>query len=158
MPAITPASWLLAMTYAGNALQWLGTGRRSVRDWKAIVAIFIAIGIAIGAIGYPVTAIILKNRQQVKKAAAEINALVPPNEVLYAVNPDYQPVFFYVAAHVEYVSKLDKLPVAARYFVVRAHDEIEASGAEKWAPLRAYPLTRVRDYSKRELVLFRVAP
>ena len=38
-----------------------------------------------------------------KKAAAEINAVVPPNETLYAVDPDYQPVFFYVNAPLEYV-------------------------------------------------------
>jgi hypothetical protein len=100
----------------------------------------------------------LQNRQQVKKAAAEINALVPANEALYAVNPDYQPVFFYVKAHVEYVSNVNKLPVDARYFLVRADDEAEASSTDKWAPLRVYPLARVRDYSKRELVLFKVAP
>jgi 4-amino-4-deoxy-L-arabinose transferase-like glycosyltransferase len=157
MPAIAPASWLLAMSYAGNALEWPGTWKKS-HNCQTVVAIFIAIGMAIGAVGYPLTAIILKNRQQVKKAAAEINALVPANEELYAVNPDYQPVFFYVKAHVEYVSKLDKLPVGARYFVVRAHDETEVLSTQKWAPLRAHPLARVRDYSKRELVLFKVAP
>ena len=158
MPAITPASWLLAMTYAGNALQWPGMWRRSDRDWKTIVAIFIGIGIAIGAIGYPLTAIVLKGRQQVKKAAAEINALVPANETMYAVDPDYQPVFFYVKPHVEYVSDVNKLPMDARYFLVRPHDETEALSTRQWAPLRAYPVARVRDYSNRELVLFKVAP
>ena len=158
MPAITPASWLLAMTYAGNALQWPEMWRRSDRDWKTIVAIFIGIGIAIGAIGYPLTAIVLKGRQQVKKAAAEINALVPANEAVYAVDPDYQPVFFYVKPHVEYVSDVNKLQTDARYFLVRPHDETEALSTRQWAPLRAYPVARVRDYSNRELVLFKVAP
>jgi 4-amino-4-deoxy-L-arabinose transferase-like glycosyltransferase len=158
MPAITSASWLLAMTYTANALQWPVAWRRSDRDWKIIVALFIGIGIAIGAIGYPVTAIVLKNRQEVKKAAAKINALVPANEELYAVDPNYQPVFFYVKAHVEYVTDVNKLPMNARYFVVRPHDETEASSTQIWAPLHAYPVTRVRDYSKRELVLFKVAP
>jgi 4-amino-4-deoxy-L-arabinose transferase-like glycosyltransferase len=158
MPVIVPASWLLAMTYAGNALRWPARWTRNDRDWATVVAIFVGLGLAIGAIGYPLTAVVLQNRQQVKKASAEINALVPANEALYAVNPDYQPVFFYVKAHVEYVSNVNKLPVDARYFLVRAHDEAEASSTDKWAPLRAYPLARVRDYSKRELVLFKVAP
>src|SRR6266436_3484460 len=104
MPVIVPASWLLAMTYVGNALQWPATWMRSDRDWSRIVAVFVGVGLAIGAIGYPLTAVVLKHRQQLKRAAAEINALVPANETLYAVNPDYQPVFFYVKAPVKYVS------------------------------------------------------
>jgi len=131
---------------------------KSDRDWSKAVAIFVGIGLGIGAIGYPLTAVFLKNRQQVKKAATEINRLVPVNETLYAVNPDYQPVFFYVKTPVQYVSHLNNLPIDTRYFVVRTENEPEASTTQKWAPLRTHPLARVRDYSKRELILFRVAP
>ena len=157
MPVIVPASWLLAMTYVGNTLQWPRTWTKTYRDWSKVVAVFVGVGLAIGAVGYPLTAVVLKNRQQVKKAAAQINALVPGRETLYAVNPDYQPVFFYVKAPVKYVSYLNNLPIDTRYFVVRIENEPEASTTQKWAPLRAQPLARVRDYSKRELVLFRVA-
>ena len=158
MPVIVPASWLLGMIYAGNALQWPRTWTKNDRGWSKVVATFVGIGLAIGVIGYPITAVVLKNRQQVKKAAAEINAHVSANETLYAVNPDYQPVFFYVKAPVKYVSSVKNLPVDARYFLVRTDNEAEASTTQKWAPLRAQPLARVRDYSKRELVLFKVAP
>jgi len=158
MPVIVPASWLLAMIYVGNALQWPRTWTKNDRGWSKVVATFVGIGLAIGVIGYPFTAVVLKNRQQVKKAAAEINAHVSANETLYAVNPDYQPVFFYVKAPVRYVSYVKNLPVDARYFLVRTDNEAEASTTPKWAPLRAQPLARVRDYSKRELVLFKVAP
>ena len=158
MPVIVEASWLLAMIYAGNALQWPRTWTKNDRGWSKVVATFVGIGLAIGVIGYPFTAVVLKNRQQVKKAAAEIDAHVSANETLYAVNPDYQPVFFYVKAPVKYVSYVKNLPVDARYFLVRTDNEAEASTTQKWAPLRAQPLARVRDYSKRELVLFEVAP
>jgi 4-amino-4-deoxy-L-arabinose transferase-like glycosyltransferase len=158
MPVIVPASWLLAMAYVGDALKWPQSWTRSNRDWARIVAVFVGLGIAIGAVGYPLTAVVLRNRQQVKKAAAEINALVPSNETLYAVNPDYQPVFFYVKVPVKYVSYVKNLPVNARYFLVRTENEAEASTTPKWSPLRAHPLARVRDYSKRELVLFKVEP
>jgi 4-amino-4-deoxy-L-arabinose transferase-like glycosyltransferase len=157
MPAIVPASWLLAMICAGNALQsprWMKDDRVLVK----VVAVFVGLGIVIGAIGYPITAIVLRNRQQVKMAAAEINALVPATETLYAVNPDYQPVFFYVKAPVEYVSSVKTLPHNVRYFLVRNKNEAEAAAATDWAPLRAQPVARVRDYSKREMVLFKVAP
>jgi hypothetical protein len=129
---------------------------RNGQDWRKVVAAFVGLGVVIGAIGYPITAIILKNRQQVKKAAAEINSLVPASETLYAVNPDYQPVFFYVKAHVEYVSYIQNLPRDTRYFLVRTQKEPEALATQKWAPLRAQPIARVHDYSKRETVLFEV--
>jgi hypothetical protein len=158
MPAIVPACWLLALTFVGNALRWPAKWTRNDRNWTRVVAIFVSLGIAIGAIGYPLTAVILKNRQQVKRAAAEINAVVSPNETLYAVNPDYQPVFFYIKAPVTYVSDIKELPADTRYFIVRTKDEPEATSALMWSPLRAHPVARVRDYSKRELILFRVAP
>jgi 4-amino-4-deoxy-L-arabinose transferase-like glycosyltransferase len=158
MPAIVPASFLLGMICAGNALRW---PRRWMKDegvWTKVVAAFVGLGLVIGAIGYPVTAIVLRDKQQVKKAAAEINALVPPNEMLYAVNPDYQPVLFYVKAPVQYVSDVEHLPRNVRFFLVRNNNEAKALAAQKWAPLRPRPIARVRDYSKREMVLFEVAP
>jgi len=158
MPAIVPACWLLALTIVGKALQWPTKWRRDERNWTRVVAIFISLGIAIGAIGYPLTAVILKNRQQVKKAAAEINGAVPTSEMLYAVNPDYQPVFFYIKAPVKYVSEIKKLPTDTHYFLVRTENEPEATSAPNWSPLRAHPVARVQDYSKRELILFKVAP
>ncbi len=158
MPAIAPACWLLAMICAANALQWPRWARNQ-REWTTtVITVFVALGLVIGFIGYPITAVILKNRQQVKKAAAEINSRVPANETLYAVNPDYQPVFFYVKAPVEYVSCIEKLPHDAHYFLVRSNDEAEALAARKWLPLRARPIARVHDYSKRNMTLFEVAP
>src|SRR5262249_19795082 len=129
MPAIVPASWLLAMICAGNALQFPRSWRKDERFWIKVVAAFVGVGLVIGAIWYPVTAIILRNRQQVKSAAAEINALVPQSETLYAVNPDYQPVFFYVKASVRDVSSLKTLPHDVRYLVVRNRNEVEAEAA-----------------------------
>src|SRR5438874_925473 len=156
MPAIVPASWLLGMICAGNALQCPRRWMKDERVWAKMVAAFVGLGLAIGAIGYPVTAIVLRNRQQVKRAAAEINALVPPNETLYAVNPDYQPIFFYVKAPVQYVSNVKNLPHDVHYFLVRSADEVDALATGKGAPLGARPIARVHDYSKREMVLFKV--
>ncbi len=155
MPVIVPASWLLAMSYTGHALQWpWGRGVSDDRTWAKIVALFVGVGLIVGGIGYPITAVVLRNRQQVKKAAAEINALVPPNETLYAVDPEYQPVFFYVTSPVEYVSRVQDLPAQARYFVIRGNKEAAVTTASPGARLRAH----VQDYRKRELILFEVAP
>lgn len=155
MPVIAPASWLLAMSYAGHALQWPCEKRTSdERTWAKIVALFVGVGVVVGGIGYPVTAVVLRNRQQVKKAAAEINSVVPTNETLYAVDPEYQPVFFYVKAPLEYVSDVRELPADAHYFLVQSDKEAEATNTPRRAQLRA----RVRDYRKRELLLYELAP
>jgi 4-amino-4-deoxy-L-arabinose transferase-like glycosyltransferase len=155
MPAIAPASWLLAMSCAGHALQWpWEKGTSDERTWAKIVALFVGVGLVVGGIGYPLAAVALRNRQQVKKAAAEINALVPSNETLYAVDPEYQPVFFYVTAPLEYVGRVQDLPADARYFVIRGNKEAAVTTASPRAHLRA----RVQDYRKRELILFEVAP
>jgi 4-amino-4-deoxy-L-arabinose transferase-like glycosyltransferase len=156
MPVIVPGSWLLAMAYAGSILQWPAKWTKSDWDWTRVVAIFVSLGIAIGAIGYPLTAVVLKNRRQVKKAAAQINTLVSANETLYAVNPDYQPVFFYVQAPVKYVSHIKKLPVDTRYFLVRTENEAEAAATQTWMPRHAHQLARIRDYHMPEMILFEV--
>jgi 4-amino-4-deoxy-L-arabinose transferase-like glycosyltransferase len=155
MPVIAPASWLLAMSYAGQAFQWpFEKGMPDQRIWPKIVALFVGVGLTVGGIGYPVAAVLLRNRQQVKSAAAEINTLVPQNETLYAVDPKYQPVFFYVKAPLEYVSRVEELPADVRYFVIRDNKNAETIATLRSAHLRA----RVRDYRKRELLLFEIPP
>ena len=67
-----------------------------------------------------------------KKAAAEINSVVSPNETLYAVDPEYQPVFFYVKAPLEYVSDVQELPADAHYFLVQSDKEAEATNTPRW--------------------------
>jgi hypothetical protein len=146
------------MICAGNALQSPRWWMKHEFVWTKLVAAFVGLGLVIGAIGYPVAAIVVKNRQQVKTAAAEINSLVPPNETLYAVDPDYQPILFYIKAPVQYVSHVKDLPPNVRYFLVRTQNEAVALAAPEWAQLRAQPIARVRDYSKREMVLFKVTP
>src|SRR5204863_47099 len=56
MPAIVPGSWLLAMICTGNALQWPRSWMSNDRDWTKVVGAFVALGLAIGTIGYPLTA------------------------------------------------------------------------------------------------------
>src|SRR6266566_3730113 len=62
MPALVPASWLLAMSYACGALHWPhGTGAENERIWAKVVSAFVGLGLVIGGIGYPVTGAVLKN-------------------------------------------------------------------------------------------------
>jgi hypothetical protein len=74
------------------------------------------------------------------------------------VDPEYQPVFFYLKAPLEYVDRVQELPADARFFLVQSDREAEAIATQQWAPRRAHLRARVRDYRKRELLVFEVGP
>lgn len=159
MPYLVPASWLLAMSYADGALHWPGQRRTGSNDpFARVVTAFVGLGLVIGGIGYPLTALALRGRQQVTKAAATINAALPSDEIVYSVNPRYVPVLFYIKAPLEYVGSVADLPRDTRYFLVRADYEKEAASTQKWAPRKAHPIARATDYTKREMILFEVGP
>ena len=162
MPYLVPASWLLAMSYANGALHWPGQTRLGSKDpFAKVVSAFVGLGLVIGGIGYPLTALALRGRQQVTRAAATINAALLGDEIVYAVNPRYVPVLFYVKAPLEYVSSVADLPNETHYFLVRADNKKEAAEAastQKWAPRKAHPIARATDYTKREMILFEVGP
>ena len=159
MPYLVPASWLLAMSYADGALHWPGKiGVASENPFAKVVTAFIGLGLVVGGIGYPLTALALRGRQQVTRAAATINAALPGDEIVYSVNPRYVPVLFYIKAPLEYVSSVADLPEETHYFLVRADNEVEAASTQKWAPRKAHPIARATDYTKQEMILFEVGP
>jgi len=159
MPYLVAASWLLAMSYADGALHWPGKIRvASENPFARVVTAFVGLGLIVGGIGYPLTALALRGRQQVTKAAATINAALPGEEVVYSVNPRYVPVLFYIKAPLKYVSSVADLPEETHYFLVRVDDEAEAASTQKWAPRKAHPIARATDYTKREIILFEVGP
>jgi Dolichyl-phosphate-mannose-protein mannosyltransferase len=159
MPYLVPACWFLAMSYVGGALQWpKKIGLTNERAPARVITAFVGLGLVIGGIGYPVTALALRNKQRVTTAAATINAAVPMDETIYAVDPRYVPVLFYIKARLEYVSNIADLPAETRYFLVRTKNEREAATTQKWAPRTTQELARVTDYTKREMILFKVAP
>src|SRR6059058_4344332 len=159
LPYLVPASWLLAMSYADGALHWPGKiGVASENPFAKVVTAFIGLGLVVGGIGYPLTALALRGRQRVTKAAATINAALPGDEVVYSVNPRYVPVLFYIKAPLRYVSSVADLPEETHYFLVRADTEAEEASTQKWAPRKAHPIARATDYTKREMILFEVGP
>jgi 4-amino-4-deoxy-L-arabinose transferase-like glycosyltransferase len=158
MPSLVPASWLLAMTFADGALRWPGKLHMgNERAWAKVATAFVGVALIVGGIGYPLAALALHTRQQVTRVAATVNGIVPASEKLYVVNPHYQPALFYVKAPLEYVHRITDLPAETHYFLVRAEKGREAATTEKWNPRRTHELARVRDYSKREMILFEVS-
>jgi 4-amino-4-deoxy-L-arabinose transferase-like glycosyltransferase len=157
LPILTPFSWLLGMSCAADAFarpRWLDSFERPW--WPRVAAIFVGLAVVAGLIGYPVAAPFFKHRQKVKNVAEKINAAVPQTEKLYAVDPNYQPLFFYMHAPVTYVSTVEEVPYDARYFLVRPHNEQTARSSEQWAPRHARQVLRVKDYRDQTLILFAV--
>jgi 4-amino-4-deoxy-L-arabinose transferase-like glycosyltransferase len=176
LPVLTPFCWLLGMVFAQDAFArpaWLKLRSRSL--WSTFGVAVVVLVVLVGLIGYPVAAFAIEHRQRnvpvlgtilrriiperkVKNIADQINAVVPASETLYAVNPSYQPFFFYMHAPIRYVSRVEELPYEARYFLVRPDNEQVAESSEQWSPRHARLLLRVKDYRKQTVILFEVGP
>ena len=98
----------------------------------------------------------LQRRSKVKPIAAQIDALVPKAEPLYAIDPDYQPFLFYMRSRLVYLSQVDEVPLNARYLLVQPEKEQQVIASERWAPLHARPIFTVIDYRKRTVILLKV--
>jgi hypothetical protein len=103
-------------------------------------------------------AIASKQRQKVKNISDKINAVVPQTETLYAVDPNYQPFFFYMRAPVNYVSSLEELPYDTHYFLVRPGNEEAAAVSEQWAPRHPRSILKATDYRKQTVIVFVIDP
>jgi 4-amino-4-deoxy-L-arabinose transferase-like glycosyltransferase len=172
LPVITLFCWLLGMAFAEDAFArpaWLNRAGRPL--WIRIGPVFVGLMVLIGLIGYPLAAFAIEHREttmpavavplrhfipapKVKNIAEQVNAAVPADEILYAVNPNYQPFFFYVRAAVKYVSRVDEIPSDAHYFLVRPDNEETAANSAQWVPRQARAVLRVKDYRKQTIILF----
>jgi 4-amino-4-deoxy-L-arabinose transferase-like glycosyltransferase len=161
MPALVPASWLMAMILTATEIRPPAWWRAlhippAQRRLRLVLGLAIAAGMAMCL--YAVVVVpALQHRAKVKPIAAQIDALVPKPEPLYAVDPDYQPFLFYVTSRLVYVDRIDDLPLDARYVLVQPDKKEQAITTERWAPLHARPVFTVTDYRKRTVILLKVS-
>jgi 4-amino-4-deoxy-L-arabinose transferase-like glycosyltransferase len=161
MPVLVPASWLMAMTLTASEIRLPAWWRApqippAKRKLHLVICTAIAAGIAICLYAVAVVPA-LQRRSKVKPIAAQIDALVPKSEPLYAVDPDYQPFLFYIRSRLVYVSRIDDLPLGARYLLIQPEKERQVLETERWAPLHARPIFTVTDYRKRTVILAKVS-
>jgi 4-amino-4-deoxy-L-arabinose transferase-like glycosyltransferase len=149
MPLLAPAIWLLAIFIRTHALRWPKKLRRAI-TWTtaSVVAAMLLYSLAIIPF--------LRRREKVRPIGKEITAAIPPNEPLYAVDPDYQPFLFYVQRRVVYVDRVDELPADARFILVQPGDKARAEKSTRWAPRRAQPILTRKDYRGHRIILFEV--
>ena len=118
------------------------------------LVIFIAIAAGLALCLYAAAVIpALQRRAKVKPIAAQIDDLVPESAALYALDPDYQPFLFYIRRRIVYVSRVDDVPLTARYVLVQPDQEQPVLGSERWAPLRARPIFKTTDYRNHTVIL-----
>jgi 4-amino-4-deoxy-L-arabinose transferase-like glycosyltransferase len=161
MPVLVPASWLMAMTLTASEIRLPAWWRvpqvpPAKRRLRLLIITAVAAGIALCLYAIAVVPY-LQRRSKVKPIAAQIDGLVPNSEPLYAVDPDYQPFLFYIRSRLIYVSRIDDLPLSARYLLIQPGKERQVMETERWAPLHARPIFTVTDYRKRTVILLKVS-
>ena len=155
LPALAPFCWLMGLSFARDAFvhpRWLGSTDQPF--WERFGRKCVLLVMVSTLVGFPIAAKIATKREKVKSVSAQVNAFVPPTETLYAIDPGYQPSFFYVQARVKYADGLAEIPASARYLVVRPDRELEVAESEKWSPRHPRPILRVRDYRGETITLF----
>jgi len=160
MPSLGPAAWWFGELLSQENLhwpRWLG-GKNFSAHLRNRIFIIVTAVVCLGMLAYA-TLIVprLYHREKIKTHARQINAVVPASVPLYAVDPDYQPFLFYIRSRLIYVSRVDDLPLGARYLLVQPEKEQPVIESERWAPLHARPVLTVTDYRKRRVILLQVS-
>ena len=141
MPLLAPAIWLLAVFIREHALVWPKPLRKAI-TWTVVAVV-------VGMLIYTLALIpTLARRAKIRPLAAQLDAAIPPNESLYAVDPDYQPYLFYLQRPIVYVSQLAELPATAHFLLVQPENEPAAEQTRG-----ARPVLRLKDYRGRRVIL-----
>lgn len=159
MPAIVPAIWLLAMVFCEQNLrwpQWLSGKSFSFGARTKTVLIIVALA-CLSMWTYAVAVVPkLDRRQRIKRLAAQIESNIPGGETVYALDPNYQPIFFYMRSKLEYAGDIDEVPTDATYLLVRPEREQEVLESNHWAPRKPRRIMRSTDYRKESILLLKV--
>ena len=159
MPLLAPACLLCAAVLTAEEVTWpklFGGKKFSAQGRQRIVtAIVIVTSVCISA--YAVVLVPkLRVRQKVKSIAVQIDAAVPRGELVYALDPDYQPFLFYTHSKLAYVSEINDLPLDASYVLVQPEKEKEVEESVRWAPRRARRVLGITDYRHRSIILLKI--
>jgi len=152
LPLLIPACWLAGMAVNAQAFDWriLLRGFQLSVSPKIVWALIVTTAVSAIIIFQARSATVQKERPGYDRLAHSINAAIPPGEYLYAVDPGYQPYFFYIHAPLRYVTRLDQLPANACYFVARGRHERRV--ARSGRPVRL--LARTTKFRGEETVLY----
>ena len=159
MPALVPAIWLLTMTFCEDNLRWPSWLGGKTFSWKArerwIAGFVILACVAMWTYAIAVVPR-MDRRQRIKRLAAQVESNIPSGETVYALDPNYQPIFFYMRSKLIYASEIDELPADVRYLLVRPEREQEVIESKHWAPRQPQRIMRSTDYRKESILLLKI--
>jgi hypothetical protein len=98
----------------------------------------------------------LHQRQRIKRLAAQVESNIPQGETVYALDPNYQPIFFYMRTKLVYAGEIDEVPLDAKYLLVRPEREQEVLESNRWAPRQPRRVMRSTDYRKESILLLKI--
>jgi 4-amino-4-deoxy-L-arabinose transferase-like glycosyltransferase len=154
LPLAAPLCWVIGVTLASDAFEWR---RFRIQLSPLILKWAIAIAITAEVIVVPARAAILSKKHQVlKPTAARVNAAMPANAPLYAIDQTYQPFLFYVHAPVLYLLTLEELPSNARFFLIQSRDLDKMKMNGRWDALQPRLLARTDLFRSNDTMLFSV--
>ena len=150
MPLLVPTVWLATSILSTDGFElprWLRLRRpaRLAQPVRLPFAVALVVSGALLIYGFALTPILGK-REKVRNIGTAINAVLPPGEPLYAIDPDYQPALFYVRDPIVYLQRVAQLPPSGRFLLVQPADEAEALQ-------RGRLLLRQRDYRGIEILV-----
>ncbi|MEP6976247.1 MAG: glycosyltransferase family 39 protein [Spartobacteria bacterium] len=151
MPLLAPAIWLLAIFIREHALAWPQALRRAV-TWTTVAVVAAMLIYTVALIPF------LKRREKIRPIGQALNAAIPPNESLFAIDPDYQPFLFYVERPIVYLDRVDELPADAHYILVQPANQGVLEQSKRWAPRQARAIFAQKDYRGHRVLLFQVPP
>ena len=98
----------------------------------------------------------MHQRQRIKRLAAQVESNIPNGETIYALDPNYQPIFFYMTSKLVYAGDIEEVPTDAKYLLVRPEREQEVLESNHWAPRKPHRLMRSTDYRKESILLLKI--
>ncbi len=159
MPLIAPFAWLVALILNDEKAawpRWLGGKSFSLHGRQRLIIGMVTLTCVCICIYGVVIVPRLQARQKVRTIGAQIEAVVPDSERLFAVDPNYQPFLFYVHREIVYVSRVEEVPAEARYFLVQPENETAAETARQWGPNSPRRVLSIKDYRGHRSLLFAV--
>jgi 4-amino-4-deoxy-L-arabinose transferase-like glycosyltransferase len=152
LPALVPACWLMAMVLSAPEVSWGGKAFASRSRFRFVVGTAVIAGLLLVIYALAIVPK-LQSLSKIKPIAARIDRLIPKNEPLYAIDPDYQPFLFYLRTRLIYVNRLEEIPLDAGYLLFQPERERDLLESERWLPKRAHVIQRITDYRNHTVVL-----
>ncbi len=150
MPLLAPAIWLLAIFVREHAFVWPKPLRKAITGM--VIAVVVAMLIyTVGIIPF------LQHREKIRPIGEQISAAIPPNESIYAIDPDYQPYLFYVRRPIIYLDHYYEVPTFARFVLLRPREKTAMAGADTWKG-RLRLLLPIKDYRGQRMDLCEIDP